>query len=372
MQAGDSRQQLLLAGLRHDHRRLQRGVNSRFRNSHHHQRHGGMGLTDPGHRRRDVHLPVQLSGNVRLQVLFPPRRDEGDDHRQPCGRRHAPDRGGDLPGLEHDLRRHGMERGLQHGWRRLLRHRLRLGVGSHPRSGEQQGSGNYWNGSSFGSTSEVFFDATGTTSWSYAFPATNFPTDDAYTIRAKATDDENNVSTVASTTFTVDPTAPPTPTITSTPPDPSTSTSASFSFDDAEAGVTFECRLDAGAFAVCTSPQSYSGVTAGTHTFEVRAVDTVGNRSGATSHTWTMQACSQVSVNSNFFSPTSVTIAAGCTVTWTRMSGTHTSTSTTGVWSSQTLDTAGETFTFQFNTAGTYSYRCNFHSSTMTGTIRVN
>jgi plastocyanin len=235
----------------------------------------------------------------------------------------------------------------------------------------QQGSGHYWNGSGFGSTSEVFFDATGTTSWSYAFPATNFPTDDAYTIRAKATDDENNVSSVVSRTFIIDRTAPPTPTFTSTPSDPSTSTSASFSFTDAETGVTFECRIDAGTFSACTSPRSYSGLTAGTHTFEVRAVDAAGNRSGAASDTWTMQACSQVSVNNNFFSPTGVTIAAGCSVTWTRMAGTHTSTSTTGVWSSQTLDTAGETFTFQFDTAGTYPYRCNFHPGSMTGTITV-
>ena len=44
-----------------------------------------------------------------------------------------------------------------------------------------------------------------------------------------------------------------------------------------EAGARFECSLDAGPFQTCTSPGEYTGLTAGTHTVRVRAIDAVGN-----------------------------------------------------------------------------------------------
>ena len=71
----------------------------------------------------------------------------------------------------------------------------------------QRGTGSYWNGSGFSSATEVWFTATGTTSWSYGFAASNFPADDAYTVRARATDGAGNTTTAA-TTFTIDRTAP--------------------------------------------------------------------------------------------------------------------------------------------------------------------
>ena len=73
-----------------------------------------------------------------------------------------------------------------------------------------------------------------------------------------------------------DTTAPDT-TITSGPADPSTSTSASLAFASTESGSTFECKLDSGAFAACTSPKAYSGLSTGSHTFSVRATDAAGN-----------------------------------------------------------------------------------------------
>ena len=61
---------------------------------------------------------------------------------------------------------------------------------------------------------------------------------------------------------------------------------ASFSFTDSQPGVSFQCSLDNAAFAACASPKTYT-VSAGTHTFQVRAVS--GNQqSAATARTWTV------------------------------------------------------------------------------------
>ena len=70
------------------------------------------------------------------------------------------------------------------------------------------------------------------------------------------------------------------------------------------------------------------------------------------------------------FKPSSLTISSGTTVTWTnKESATHTVTSNTGVFSSGSL-TNGETFSFKFNSVGTFPYHCSLHSG-MTGTIIV-
>ena len=79
----------------------------------------------------------------------------------------------------------------------------------------------------------------------------------------------------ATRTFTVDTAAPDT-TITSGPTGTITTNSASFAFTS-EPGATFECRLDTAAFAACTSPQAYTNLADGEHTFSVRAKDAAGN-----------------------------------------------------------------------------------------------
>jgi myo-inositol-hexaphosphate 3-phosphohydrolase len=83
-------------------------------------------------------------------------------------------------------------------------------------------------------------------------------------------------------------TAPGSPdtTITSKPDNPTNSTSASFSLTSTSTSATFACALDSSVFTSCTSPTSYTGLTEGTHTFQVRASDTNGTDSTPASHTW--------------------------------------------------------------------------------------
>src|SRR5439155_1502582 len=111
----------------------------------------------------------------------------------------------------------------------------------------------------------------------------------SHTFQVRAIDTVGNVDlTPASFTWTIDTTAPDT-TITANPPTLTNNTSASFSFTATKAGSTFECKLDGAAFSACTSPQSYSSLAAGSHTFQVRAIDTVGNVDATPgSFTWTI------------------------------------------------------------------------------------
>ena len=109
-----------------------------------------------------------------------------------------------------------------------------------------------------------------------------------HTFDVKAIDAAGNQSSPASFTWHVSTVAPPVPTIDSHPADPTNQTSADFGFSDTQSAVRFECQLDGGAFAACTSPQHYGPLAGGQHTFAVRAIDTTGNQSAAASFSWTI------------------------------------------------------------------------------------
>ncbi|MGE5138659.1 MAG: LysM peptidoglycan-binding domain-containing protein [Rudaea sp.] len=70
------------------------------------------------------------------------------------------------------------------------------------------------------------------------------------------------------------------------------------------------------------------------------------------------------------FSPASITIHVGQTITWKNSGPSpHTVTSNTGAWDSGTLN-AGASFSRTFNTAGTFAYHCSIHPMMM-GTVVV-
>ena len=69
-------------------------------------------------------------------------------------------------------------------------------------------------------------------------------------------------------------------TITGGPSSPTTSTSADFAFSGTDSGIglaRFECALDDGAFATCTSPKAFGGLSLGSHRYRVRAIDAAPN-----------------------------------------------------------------------------------------------
>ena len=104
--------------------------------------------------------------------------------------------------------------------------------------------------------------------------------DGSHTFDVRATDAAGNTdASPASRTWTIDAT-PPHTTIDSGPSGTTNDTDPSFGFSSSEPGSSFECRLDsnqAAAWQTCTSPQPYSNLSDGSHTFDVRATDAVGN-----------------------------------------------------------------------------------------------
>ena len=132
----------------------------------------------------------------------------------------------------------------------------------------------------------------------------------SHTFQVRAKDGAGNVDpTPASFTWTVDAIAPDTQILTN-PTDPSNSSNATFTFSGTDSlgvpAITFECQIDGGGFSACTSPKNYTGLADGSHTFQVRAKDAVGNVDPTpASYTWT--------INTVPASPVTVTATAGTT-----------------------------------------------------------
>ena len=129
----------------------------------------------------------------------------------------------------------------------------------------------------------------------------------------------NAASTNTDNSVSFDATAPDT-TLTSTnglgtPPTGITtnSTSATFDFSGNDGtgvgGLTYQCKLDTGAYGACNSgTMTYPGLLDGPHTFLVKASDSLGNTDASpASHTWTVDTANPtVIVSSVTTSPTNV------------------------------------------------------------------
>lgn len=118
---------------------------------------------------------------------------------------------------------------------------------------------------------------------------TNLAPNLAYVFRVRGT---NNVGTVSANTearWTIDTSAPSVPQITANVPAITQLRGASLSFSSSDtlAGLArFECSVNSGAFAICTSPRAFTNVVDGQQMLTVRAVDNAGNISQTGSFSW--------------------------------------------------------------------------------------
>lgn len=111
-------------------------------------------------------------------------------------------------------------------------------------------------------------------------------TDGSYSFRVRTVDRAGNESGIKSRSFQVDTVAPAAPVILSGPDGDTTDTSPVFTFSGTD---SFLCSMDsASPGASCTSPAGYASLGEGAHTFRVWSEDAAGNRSAASSRSFTI------------------------------------------------------------------------------------
>jgi hypothetical protein len=135
----------------------------------------------------------------------------------------------------------------------------------------------------------------------------------SHTFKVRATDVAGNTGAEISYSWIVDRQNPVTA-IAEKPENPTGETTAHFTFIATDTGggsvLKTECRLDGAPFEDCTSPKDYPTVAPGSHTFQVRAVDTAGNTGAAVSHSWTVDRQGPVTtIGEKPVDPTNATVA---------------------------------------------------------------
>jgi hypothetical protein len=124
------------------------------------------------------------------------------------------------------------------------------------------------------------------------------PSDATTTIFAMATENGQYDSACSATSASyVNDMVVPQTTITSPTAGVAKSLTVPFTFSSTEAGSTFTCKVDTGAFAACNSGGSLT-VTPGAHTFQVVAKDSAGNADATpASVTFTAYDCKTLSAD---------------------------------------------------------------------------
>ena len=101
------------------------------------------------------------------------------------------------------------------------------------------------------------------------------------TLRATATNGAAKTSACSAPISYIEDSATPDTTIASGPGGPTNDSTPTFGFSSSEQSSTFQCRFDAAAFAPCSGPGAThtpsTALSAGAHTFSVRATDQAGN-----------------------------------------------------------------------------------------------
>jgi large repetitive protein len=116
----------------------------------------------------------------------------------------------------------------------------------------------------------------------------------SHAFRVEAVDQAGNASGPRTWTWVVDTIAPTVQLDQPLPPNPDTDTSPTFAFHGTDTGGSgiagYQCKLDGGSWAACSSPDTLDDLSLASHTFEVEATDKAGNTSSPASYTWTVQA----------------------------------------------------------------------------------
>lgn len=109
-----------------------------------------------------------------------------------------------------------------------------------------------------------------------------------YNVRIRALDKATNYSEIVTASWLVD-TKAPVLTYTARPLEITNLKTATIAFTGTDNGVSmvkFECAVDNGTFAACTSPVNLTALIDGTHTFSVRGTDDLAHTSGALTISW--------------------------------------------------------------------------------------
>jgi MYXO-CTERM domain-containing protein len=191
---------------------------------------------------------------------------------------------------------------------------------STPSNPTTQTSATFAFSSEAGATFECSLDSAAFSACSSPISYANLSTGQ-HTFQVRARDMAGNVdATPASFSWTINMVIPPETTLNSTPANPTHQSAATFTFSSNVAGATFECSLDSAAFSACTSPISYSNLSAGQHTFQVRARDADGNVDATpASFSWTVDLTAPETTLTS--TPANPTTQTGATFTFNSEAG---------------------------------------------------